>query len=57
MIPHRAIFKRPNLGSERPDFRSGRLEVPDLGSQRPKVILKGLNWGLRGLNLSLGGFC
>ena len=30
MIPHRAIFKRPNLGSERPDFRSGRPEVPEL---------------------------
>ena len=56
MIPHRAIFKRLNLGSERPDFRSGRPEVPDIGSERPKLILKGLKWGLRGLNDSLGGF-
>ena len=43
MIPHRVIFKRSNLGSERLDFRTGRPEVPDLGSERPQLILKGLN--------------
>ena len=48
---------RPNSGSERPDFRFGKPEVPDLGSERPQMFLKGLNRGLVGLNLSLGGFC
>ena len=44
MIPHRMIFKRPDLVSERPDFRPGRPEVHALGSERPQLILKCLNW-------------
>ena len=43
MIPHRAIFERPNLVSERPDFRSGRPEMHDLVSERPQLVLKCLN--------------
>ena len=43
MIPHRAIFKRPNLVSERPDFGSGRPEVYDLVSERPQLVMKCLN--------------
>ena len=42
MIPHRAIFKRPNLGS---DVRSGRPEVPDLESYETSGDSKRLELG------------
>ena len=45
MIPHRAIFKRPNLGSERPDIGSERS---NLGSERP-------DWGSDWSDLGLEG--
>ena len=33
------FFVMTNLGSVRPDLRSGRCEGPDLGSERPEVGL------------------
>ena len=53
MITHRAIFKRSNFGSGRPDFWSGRSDFrsdlgSNLGPESPQLSLRGLNWGLGG---------